>query len=212
MNEAISACRFSTVKCSYKRVVAVSVVVAITCLAWCILNQVLTILGFIYSLTGGMAGTLMSMFSSKPSSAPMMPWDDPMSYPAIGGIVRFTRVTFANFRSACGGKETVIFLPNLGDGDIFHPTELSGIVLHNVTEANKMHHSRPSKKWINPSDCVDMDCDALRKIVIKDIDGSMFGTAGGSVISRSEYQWGGDRSFGLGRCLGGLSSCRLMHL
>ena len=82
-----------------------------------------------------------------------------------------------------------------------HPTELQDITLINVTPANKVLHKIPDKSRINPSDCVDMDCDHLRKIVIKDLDGSMFGTAGGSIISRSEYQWDGDRGFGLGEIL-----------
>eukprot|EP00794_Sanderia_malayensis_P006712 gene6712-7474_t len=150
------------------------------------------------SPTGGMIGVLMASFTSNPSAGPLKPWDNPMSYPAIGGIVRFKRTTFANFVTACGGKETTIFVPNAAYGDIMHPTELESISLINVTEANKVGLLQPITKWINPSDCVDMDCDARRKLVIKDIDGSMFGAAGSSIISKSEYQWGGDRRFGLG--------------
>ncbi len=140
----------------------------------------------------------MSCFSSAPSKGPLKPWDDPMSYPAIGGITRLKRTTFANFITACGGKKTVIFVPNYGAGDIIHPTEVEGIKLINVTESNKVHYLTPIKKWINPSDCVDMDCDARRKLLIKDLDGSMFGNTGGSIVARSEYQWDGDRSYGLG--------------
>ena len=58
-------------------------------------------------------------------------------------------------------------------------------------------------KWINPSDCVDMDCDARRKVVITDIDGTFFNQPMTSVISRSEFGWSGgsytgDRVWGLG--------------
>eukprot|EP00794_Sanderia_malayensis_P001202 gene1202-575_t len=70
--------------------------------------------------------------------------------------------------TACGGKETTIFVPNAAYGDIMHPTELESISLINVTEANKVGLLQPITKWINPSDCVDMDCDARRKLVIKD--------------------------------------------
>lgn len=60
-----------------------------------------------------------------------------------------------------------------------------------------------SKGWINPSDCVDMDCDARRKVILTDVDGSFFGTAGMTAISQSEFGWSGDghgtdRSWGLG--------------
>ena len=52
-------------------------------------------------------------------------------------------------------------------------------------------------RWINPADCVDMDCDARRKVLIDDTDGSFFGTSK-TMISKSEYGWNGDRVWGLG--------------
>eukprot|EP00795_Rhopilema_esculentum_P009048 gene9048-16692_t len=146
---------------------------------------------------GGMTGAILSNFASGISPGPFMPWDDPMSYPAIGGHVIYNRTTFANF-VPCNDKKNVIFHNNPKSGDINHPMTLEKITLINVTEGMKLHHQTPSLKYINPSDCVDMDCDALRKVLIKDVDGSMFGTAGGSIISKSEYQWDGNRAFGLG--------------
>ena len=67
----------------------------------------------------------------------------------------------------------------------------------------QVHHPLPTTRWINPSDCVDMDCDARRKVVFTDIDGKIFGKAGTSVISKSEFGWSGDgwdgdRKWGLG--------------
>lgn len=35
---------------------------------------------------------------------------------------------------------------------------------------------------INPSDCVDMECDGLKKALIVDRDGTLLGGTGGSVI------------------------------
>ena len=51
---------------------------------------------------------------------------------------------------------------------------------------------------INPSDCVDMDCDGLKKALLKDLDGSFFGGSGGAIIPESEWEWDGDRRRGLG--------------
>jgi hypothetical protein len=53
-------------------------------------------------------------------------------------------------------------------------------------------------RWINPSDCVDMDCDGRRQVLITDIDGSFTGNAGNTIIPKAEYQWGGDPRYGLG--------------
>lgn len=50
---------------------------------------------------------------------------------------------------------------------------------------------------MNPSDCVDMSCDAKRKTLLKDSDGSFLGAVG-AVVPQSEYEWGGDPRYGLG--------------
>ena len=150
-----------------------------------------------------MIGAIISAFISSSTPGPLFPWNLPMAYPAIGGKTTYNRTTFANFVKACG-KKTVIFRTNPSNGDISHPTVLQDITLINVTNSMKVSIPKPSTRWINPSDCVDMDCDALRKIVIKDIDGSFFGEAGGSLVSRSEYQWDRDRRYGLGKPISNL--------
>lgn len=50
---------------------------------------------------------------------------------------------------------------------------------------------------VNPADCVDMDCDAKKKTLLKDLDGSLLGAVG-AVVPQSEFQWGGDPRRGLG--------------
>ena len=42
-----------------------------------------------------------------------------------------------------------------------------------------------------------MDCDGLKKILVRDLDGSFLGHKG-TVLPDSAYQWGGDRRHGLG--------------
>ena len=50
---------------------------------------------------------------------------------------------------------------------------------------------------INSADCVDMNCDGLKKNLIRDNDGSLLGAIG-AVIPQSEYEWDGDARRGLG--------------
>ena len=50
---------------------------------------------------------------------------------------------------------------------------------------------------INSADCVDMDCDALKKALLKDLDGSFLGHVG-SVIPQSEFEWDTNPQRGLG--------------
>ena len=55
-------------------------------------------------------------------------------------------------------------------------------------------------RWVNPSDCVDMDCDGRRQLLITDIDGSFSGgKAGDTIIPKAEYEWDGNPRFGLGK-------------
>lgn len=50
---------------------------------------------------------------------------------------------------------------------------------------------------MNPADCVDMDCDAKKKALLKDLDGLFLGAVG-AVVPQSEYEWDGDPRRGLG--------------
>lgn len=82
--------------------------------------------------------------------------------------------------------------------DAFHPVETKGISLYNV-DNDKLFYIAPSNiGWINPSDCIDMDCDGAKHVLIKDLDGTLTGASGGSVISKAEYEWNGDPRRGLG--------------
>ncbi len=54
-----------------------------------------------------------------------------------------------------------------------------------------------TNRKINPADCVDMDCDGLKKAIIKDLDGTLMGSVG-TYIAASEWQWDGDARRGLG--------------
>lgn len=46
-----------------------------------------------------------------------------------------------------------------------------------------------------------MDCDARRQQLIRDLDGSLTGSVGGTVIPMAEYEWDGDKKYGLGTIL-----------
>lgn len=50
---------------------------------------------------------------------------------------------------------------------------------------------------INPADCIDMDCDAFKKVLLKDLDGTFLGHVG-AVIPQAEYGWGPNSNRGLG--------------
>ncbi len=51
---------------------------------------------------------------------------------------------------------------------------------------------------VNPADCVDMDCDGMKKALIRDLDGTFLGGTGGTVVPDSQFEWDGDPRRGLG--------------
>lgn len=73
---------------------------------------------------------------------------------------------------------------------------MSEIYLFYVKNSSKVFFHRPNVGLINPSDCVDMDCDGLKKNLITDEDGSFLGKPG-AVIAQSEFEWGSQQR-GLG--------------
>ncbi len=125
------------------------------------------------------------------------PFTGIMSYNQIGGQMLVSNVTFANFNAtnSCGHQDTVISNSATND-DGQHPVEVSNVQLYNVGDNNKVWFFRPNDGKINPSDCVDMHCDGMKKNLITDVDGSFLGSPG-AVISQSEFGWGSQKR-GLG--------------
>lgn len=118
-----------------------------------------------------------------------------MSYNQVGGEMIVNNVTFANFNTSCGNINTAV-ASNLKNDDGQHPMSVENIKLYHVSEGSKTFIHRPNIGKINPSDCVDMDCDGLKKNLLKDLDGSFLGSPG-AVISQSEFEWGSQQR-GLG--------------
>ncbi|XP_048575327.1 fibrocystin-L-like isoform X2 [Nematostella vectensis] len=146
--------------------------------------------------SGGKIGTSIGFFVSSPGAGPTLSWEGPMSYPAIYGHTRFQNVAFEHFTVSCDKRDFAV-VPNLWVGDITHPMDTKGITYNNVDTESIIYFITPTTQWINPSDCVDMDCDARRQLLIRDLDGSFSGRAS-TLISKAEYEWDGNPRFGLG--------------
>ncbi|XP_006825958.1 fibrocystin-L-like [Saccoglossus kowalevskii] len=146
--------------------------------------------------SGGKSGVTWASFTSSTSGAPFFPFHGLMDYPAISGKTMITDVTFSNFGSACGTTDVAI-ITNPANGDAMHPIFMTGAKFVDVLPTSKVFIHWPSLDFVNPADCVDMDCDGKKKAIIKDLDGGLLGTPG-TVIPKSEYEWDGDRRHGVG--------------
>ena len=140
---------------------------------------------------------MLSTFASGPGLAPKFPWHSLDVNPAIRGVVRLTKVEFAHFGTKCG-RGSIAITTNPGFADVFHPVYTQGISLFNVDRDKLIYIRPPDLSWVNPADCVDMDCDGPKHALIKDLDGSLTGVSGGTVISKAEFEWNGDPRRGLG--------------
>ncbi|KAM9290514.1 fibrocystin-L-like, partial [Gastrophryne carolinensis] len=148
-------------------------------------------------LTGGRSGICWPTFSSAHNGAPGHPNAGIMSYNAIAGLMTVEDTTFVTYKNVCSVETNVMFMTNPENEDLQHPIEVSRITMVNSAEDQKVFIHRPDVSKANPSDCVDMDCDAKKKSLLKDLDGSFLGKIG-AVVPQSEYLWNANTSDGLG--------------
>jgi hypothetical protein len=112
------------------------------------------------------------------------------SYNALGGILEINNVTFAHFGESCSGFDYVISSNKLNN-DAQHPINLRGIAMVDIDTRSKIWMHRPNADMINIWNCVDMDCDGLKKLLLTDSDGSFLQLGEpANAISQAEYGWG----------------------
>ena len=147
-----------------------------------------------YSTRGGNVGLTLATFMSNRGAAPNKPYDKLLSYSAISGITLLDGVTFANYLDMCGDKA---IQSHRVSGDAMHPVEIRDCHRSNVDQNSTFFIYRPLLSWVDPSDCVDLDCDAPKKVLIKMLDSSFLGSAS-EIVAQSEFEWDGDSRRGLG--------------
>ena len=151
------------------------------------------------SRSGGRVGIVISSFVSGNGHFPPAPWFSIISYPAITGLTSIEGVSFVDFIEHCDGMKDVALMANPQSEDANHPVHLSGISLQNIEEDRKFFNREPILGSVNPSDCVDLDCDGFKHIVVVDKDGSFTSRQGlSTIISKAEFEWDGDPHRGLG--------------
>lgn len=161
------------------------------------------------SPTGGHVGLFIPSFLSGRGHFPKAPWFTIISYPAITGLTELKQVTFANFHEQCPGKRDVAIRTNRDSEDANHPMHLSNISFvsdsnrfsSSITPDAKLFVNEPRLSRVNPADCVDLDCDGHKEVLLKDLGGTFTEAADGldrTLISQAEFEWDGDSRRGLG--------------
>ncbi|XP_073714530.1 fibrocystin-L [Misgurnus anguillicaudatus] len=146
---------------------------------------------------GGRSGVCWPTFESDHNQAPQKPHAGLMSYNAIAGLLTVSDTIFVGFRNVCSTERNYMFMTNPRNEDLQHPISVERISKIDSTEESLAFIHNPDLSKVNPSACVDMDCDAKKKTLLKDLDGSFLGAVG-AVVPYSEYEWNGDPRHGLG--------------
>lgn len=136
-------------------------------------------------------------FASRTNGAPEKPHKLAKKEPGMYGIFKVEDVTVARFKESCFDSIDRAFATNPSVPDMAHPIHVARITKVDVSSTGMVHIHRPDLGLVNGGDCVDMDCDGLKKAMIKDTDGSFLGFKG-AVIPESEFEWDGDARRGLG--------------
>ena len=159
--------------------------------------------------SGGHVGIAIPTFASSGGGFPKFPWHALHSYPAISGITIINDVAFANFAGRCTGRKDRALMTSELSEDANHPVHLSSITFASddrytvngmiIQPEFKTFIHEPILSSVNPSDCVDMDCDGYKHMVIRDLDGSFTQEdSPRSLVSQAEFEWDGDRRRGIG--------------
>ncbi|XP_052804443.1 fibrocystin-L-like isoform X2 [Mya arenaria] len=147
---------------------------------------------------GALLAVLFGQITGGSNNAPEKPCGNIMSYNTLCGRMEITDTTFANFGPGSSGcKDAYAFATNPKNDDLqYYATFLNSNRI-NIPDSHVFYFHRPNVGKINPADCVDMDCDALKKAMIIDEDGTLIG-APATLFPESEWEWDGDPRRGLG--------------
>ncbi|XP_072034167.1 fibrocystin-L-like [Amphiura filiformis] len=145
---------------------------------------------------GAHAGFVFTTFASSKNGATFKKFPGVKSYPAVGGLTKIDDVVFSGFGITCS-KRSFMLMTNPASEDFMAAVHIKRIELDDVDDESRFYIHRPNVGSVNPADCVDMDCDAMKKVLIRDLDGSLLGSVG-TVVPQSEFEWGGDPRRGLG--------------
>ena len=148
---------------------------------------------------GGHIGLVIPAYTSGNGLFPRSAWESITSYPAINGHTSVDDVTLANFNTHCTNKVDRALSTNPNADDAIHPISLVNVRWIDTPLNNRLFIQDPPLHHVNPSDCVDMDCDGHKHTLVTDVDGSFTGDGTrGTIVAKAEFEWDGDRRRGIG--------------
>jgi len=110
---------------------------------------------------------------------------------SLYGYTCVINTEFSEFDGKCSGHTDYVLSTNHGNVDhTFKMDFISGNSCNNCDSDTIIRFHRPDTHLVNPADCVDLHCDGLKRGIVHDGDGGIFGTAG-TFFAEAEYEWDG---------------------
>ena len=146
-----------------------------------------------YNPARGMTSIYLPFFSVGPTKFPKRPMHDhrEATYNALNGRSCASGNQFVNFDvpngSSCAGRYPIAVSSNEGTIDHTHTVEISNTEVTNSRRRNLLFLHRPRLGDITLANCIDMSCDGPKKVMLKDLDGTLTGTGSEtSIFGQSE--------------------------
>jgi plastocyanin len=148
---------------------------------------------------GGHVGLVIPAYLSGGGLFPKFAPETIHTYPAINGHTSVDGLTLANFNEHCSGRWDRAVMSNPAADDAIHPVSLQNLRWIETPSRHRLFVQDPPLGHVNPSDCVDMDCDGHKHTLLTDVDGSFTGDGSRrTIIAMAEFEWDGDRRRGIG--------------
>ncbi|CAG5089689.1 Oidioi.mRNA.OKI2018_I69.PAR.g12308.t1.cds [Oikopleura dioica] len=137
--------------------------------------------------TQGTYGIMVPQFASSGMKWPGKPLGVAEAYASLYGGSCFMDIQLMNFGEKCGRDFYGIGTSSRWS-EHQHMMELQ-FVTFDGPSTHRYQFSRPNLGWISIADCVDMDCDGLKRSMLVDLTGDFLGMPSTYIMAQSEYHY-----------------------
>jgi hypothetical protein len=116
----------------------------------------------VYPTSYSRVGIIMPTFSSAQNW--FRRFEPQPGYGSINGSTWVNNTVFASFGTDACGRRNYMVTNNGLSPDANHPIYIQNASIVNSNTNSSVYLFSPNPAWINPTDCVDMDCDGPRVI------------------------------------------------
>jgi len=139
---------------------------------------------------GSHTALVSSDFLKDKNDFPGCEWWNNRLNVAMYGKTCVINTHFANYNGRCGQADRLVRTNRDTHDHIFPINFVSGNSISDVNVENLVEIHRPELETVNIADCSDLFCDALKKFMVIDEDGGIFGEVG-TLLAESEHEWDG---------------------